>query len=109
MSQLSCFCANYESARLSQLRGISVNVYKIGYKKILKCFNNNNPFKKLIINALISEPKFVPPSSIMNILKLVIKRAKKISTKGRSGGQNNISSVLHLELHFLELQSKIKK
>ena len=39
----------------------------MGYRKILKCFNSNNSFSKLIISALL----FVPARRFFDVLELV--------------------------------------
>ena len=44
---------------------------------MLKCFNNNNLFHKLIINGLISGAKYFSLSSIMDIMIVAANRVKK--------------------------------
>ena len=44
---------------------------------MLKCFNDNISFNSILIKALISVKKFAQPSSIIEILELVVNRANQ--------------------------------
>ena len=53
-----------------------INVYKIGYRRRSKCFNNNHSIYKFIFNDFISGVIFFPFSSINDVLELVVNSVK---------------------------------